>query len=220
MEGIAVLAGALVVFFPGILALKILEGITDTRRRSEFDKIAIAVGFSLAIYFAYLGVCFWWKLPHIPVRYAPDGIWPVEVDGWGIVAIFLITVAMSFTVGQVLSRGLLSRANIGRWITPKEIGGAPSAWLGAFSNFKDKWVRVYMADGTVIQGPIESYSDDAETPDFIVGGESARKKYGDDALSLVTPNGEREVIRGPGVLITKDSPVSYVVFLDGSSSKD
>ena len=81
MEGIAVLAGALVIFFPGILALKILEGMTDTRKRSEFDKIAIAVGFSLAIYFAYLGVSFWWKLPHIPVRYIPDGIWPVGNSG-------------------------------------------------------------------------------------------------------------------------------------------
>jgi len=214
MEGVAVLAGALVVFFPGLLALKILEGMTDTRKRSEFDKIAIAVGFSLAIYFAYLGVCFWWDLPHIPIRYVPDGIWPVEVDGWGIAAIFLTTVVLAFAVGQLLSRRLLSFVNVKRWITPKEIGGAPSAWLEAFSNFKDRWVRVYMRDGTVIQGAIASYSDDLETPDFIIGGEAAQKEYGDNALMMLRPGGVWEKIHGPAVLITKDSPVSYVVFLD------
>lgn len=220
MSGAFVTAAVLVVLFPGVLALKIIEGMTEVKRRSEFDKIATAVGFSLAIYFAYLGISFWWGLPHFPVRYNPDGIWPVYVNGWGVLAVFLLTLTLAYLGGILLDRQFFARINWGFWLTSKTIGGPESAWLQAFSENADKYVRVHMKDGTVIQGAIDYYSDDVSVPEVFLGSKYVNIGNKAETVWIKKPGKDIQFVGRSGILITKDSTISYIVFLDGTDSEE
>jgi len=76
-----------------------------------------------------------------------------------------------------------------------------------------------MQDGTVIQGPIGWCSDERGILDLFVGREEAVAKYGKKALVCCTkPSGESRYGSAPGVLFTKDPPISYIEFLDGEGT--
>ena len=72
------------------------------------------------------------------MRYVPDGIWPVQVNGWGVLSIFLLTLLLASVTRQVILRRWLSKVSIGEWITSRVIGGPPPCCLQAFSAFPDR----------------------------------------------------------------------------------
>ena len=204
MAGGVVAAVAMLVLFPGFLGLKVLEAITDYRRRTEFDKLGAVVGFSLVVYMAYFGVALAFGLPQVPAAYEAAAF---EINGWSVLAIALLAFAVPLVVGVVVNRGWLSRLNYHNWIADRDIGGPASVWVGAFDDFNDKWVRAHLVDGTVIQGCIEWYSDDGEDQEVFIGGASIR-----------SVEGVWKPVSGPGVLIGKGAPVAIIQFLDGEDS--
>lgn len=203
MTGGVAAAVAMLVLFPGFLGLKVLEAITDYRRRTEFDKLGVVVGFSLVVYMLYFGVALGFGLPQVPAGYESLSF---RINGWSVLAIALLAFAVPLAVGVVANRGWLSRLNYRGWIADRDIGGPASVWVGSFADYNDKWVRAHLADGTVVKGYVEWYSDNGEEHEVFLG-EASICPVGDAFMA----------VDGPGVLLGKDAPVSFIEFLDGEA---
>ena len=205
MSGGVVAAVAMLVLFPGFLGLKVFEAITDCRSRTEFDKLGVVVGFSLVVYMAYFGIALAFGLPHVPADYEAQSL---SVNGWSVLVIAILAFAVPSVVGIVINKGWLSKFNYNNWIANRDVGGPASVWVGAFIDYSNKWVRVHLEDGSIVQGFVQWYSDDAEEHEVFLGEARIR-----------SVNGEWKPVAGPGVLIVKGAPVTVVEFLDGEDSK-
>ena len=203
MAGGVAAAVAMLVLFPGFLGLKLLEAITDYRRRTEFDKLGVVVGFSLIVYLAYFGIALAFGLPQVPAVYESASF---RIDAWSVLAIALLAFVVPLAVGVVVNRGWLSRVNYRGWIADRDIGGPASVWVGSFSDFNDKWVRMHLEGGAVVEGCVQWYSDNAEEHEVFLGTASIR-----------SDDGEWTAIEGPGVLLGRSASVSFVEFLDGEN---
>jgi hypothetical protein len=199
-------AVAMLVLFPGFLGLKVLEAITDYRRRTEFDKLGIVVGLSLVVYMVYFCLALGFGLPQVPAGYEQESF---RINGWSVLAIALLASAVPLLIGIVMNRGCLSRFNYRGWIADRDMGGPASVWVGAFIDYNDKWVRAHLADGTIVEGYVKWYSDDGEEHEVFLG-----------EASICPAGGVFGAVKGPGVLLGKGTAVSFVEFLDGESSED
>ena len=189
------------VLFPGFIGLKVLEAITDHRRRTEFDKLGVVVGFSLLTYMVYYGIALGFGLPQVPAGYEAHSF---EINGWSVLAIGLLALALPTTVGIFINRGWLTRVNYRNWIANRDVGGPASVWVGSFSDYADKWVRIHLEDDSVIEGAIEWFSDDGDEHEVFLG-----------AASIRPSNGDWTTVKGPGVLIGRSASVLFAEFLDG-----
>lgn len=198
-------AVAMLILFPGVLGLKVLEAITDSRRRTEFDKFGVAVGFSLLVYMAYLGLAWGFGLPQVPAG-IESGL--LRINGWSVVAIVLLAFAAPLVVGVVTNRGWLSGLNYHGWIADRDIGGPVSVWVGAFADYNNKWVRAHLADGTIVEGYVGWYSDDGEEHEVFLG-----------EASICPIGGVFAAVDGPGILLGRGAVVFFVEFLDGEDSE-
>jgi len=197
-------AVAMLILFPGFLGLKILEAITDYKHRTDFDKLGVAVGFSLVVYVAYFGIAIACGLPRVPAGYEEGAF---RINGWSVLAVALLSSAVPLAVGITMNRGWLSRLNYHNWIADRDVGGPSSVWVGTFDDYcENKWVRAHLPDGTIIEGFVRWYSDNGEDHELFLSEAHFR-----------VPDGEYEPVEGPGVLLGKDAPVSFVEFLDGEA---
>jgi len=200
MAGGVAAAVAMLVLFPGFIGLKILEAITDYRQRTEFDKLGVVVGMSLIIYMLYYGIALGFGLPGVPAGYSNDAF---NINGWSVLTIALLCFVLPMLVGIVMNRGWLTRVNYRNWIADRDVGGPASVWVGSFDDYNDKWARVHLQDGSVLEGAVDWYSDDREEHEVFLSSASVR-----------SPSGEWTGVKGPGVLVGKDAPVAFVEFLD------
>lgn len=197
-----VTAVAMLILFPGFLGLKIVEAITDYRHRTEFDKLGIVVGFSLAIYMAYFGLSGAFGLPQVPAGFEEE---VVNINGWSVLSIALLALVIPIAVGISMNRGWLARLNYEGWIADRDVGGPASVWVGVFGDYRnEKWVRVHLLGGTIIEGFVRWYSDNGEDHELFLG-----------KASICEADSNFELVEGPGILLGKDAPVSFVEFLDG-----
>jgi hypothetical protein len=191
----------LILFFPGFLVLKIIEGLTTTKRRTEVDKLATAVGACLLVYLLYLGLSVPLRLPQIPVCFRPDGLWPIRVNAWSVLVIVVLSIVVGLVASRGVERGYAQWANKLFHVTRKEIG-SPQGWARAFEEKAGGWASFYLRDGRVLEGIVEWYSDDPEYQEVFI------------KEACIHENGVEKEVAGPGILITKSTPVDYVVFLD------
>jgi len=211
MESIIATTVVLLCFFPGFLILKIVEAMTDTRRRTDLDKIVVAVGYSVWIYFLYLVISHCSRLPELPVQYVRTPTPAIDINFVSLALITALTILTGFVIGKFYNAELLQRINVRSWITPHLLGGQTSVWNVALDKYRDRWIAVYMRNGEVLRGAVQWYSDDPEHPELFLGrgGEQC-----DIPVTLIGEEGEEEPVPGPGVLITRETPIQFIAFLD------
>lgn len=195
-----VAAVVMLVLFPGFLGLKMLEAITDYRHRTEFDKLGVVVGFSLVVYIVYYGIALGCGLPQVPAAYKTDSF---NINGWSVLIITFLAFVVPLAVGIFMNKGWLVRVNYRNWIADRDIGGPASVWTGSFFDYNNKWVRVHLQDGSILEGAVAWYSDNGEEHEVFLG-----------SASICSPSGAWTGVKGPGVLVGKDAPVTFIEFLD------
>lgn len=192
--------GILLLLLPGFAAAYLVQLLAARRKQSEFDKVVEALIFSLVLYLLTLRF-FGYSLP---IAWHPgDAKHPNE---WQILIIWphLLTLAILAVV-----MGALYAASINhnwltapfRWLKISERSARSSVWNDVLSNLKG-FVQVGMSDGRSVIGWLRKYSDEDDSHALFL-----------EEAAWIDSDGKEVPIHGPGILLTKNLGIEYVMFL-------
>jgi hypothetical protein len=89
-----------------------------------------------------------------------------------------------------------------RWFKISERSARSSVWNDVFSDLKGI-VQVELSDGRSVIGWIRKYSDEDDADALFL-----------DEAAWIDSDGKEVPIHGPGILLTKNLGIKYVMFLD------
>jgi len=190
--------GILLVLLPGFAAAYLVQLLAARRKQSELDKVVEALIFSLLLYLITLPV----------FGYALPITWRADTGQISIVWLHLFVLALLAVV-----LGAIYAASINHnWLTAPfrrfkvtERSARSSVWNDVFSDIQG-FVQVGMLDGKTAIGWIRKYSDEDEEHVLFL-----------EEAAWVDSEGNESPINGPGILLTKNSEIEYVMFLDSES---
>lgn len=190
--------GILLLLLPGFLCAYIAQRLAARRDRTELDKVVQAGIFSFLLYMATWPF-FGYTLP-LAWKLQGDGSFQIIVHYPHLEALFLGSVLLGIFYAANINYdwllNLLRRAHI------TERTARSSIWNDTFLS-AGGFVQVDMKDGRRVTGWVRDYSDD--TSDCAVFLEDA---------AWIRPDGSEILIDGPGILLTKESVIQSVAFLD------
>jgi hypothetical protein len=193
--------GILLVLLPGFASAYIVQLLSSRRKQTELDKIVEALIFSLLLYLITLPF-FRYSLPlawHSGVRENSDSsqifiVWP------HLLALAILAVILAVLYAASINHDWLIAPF--RWLNITERSARSSVWNDVFSDLKG-YVQVGLSDGRTVMGWLRNYSDEDETQVLFLQDAA----WVDDA-------GAEIPIPGAGILLSKDSGIRFVMFLD------
>ena len=193
--------GIFLILLPGFASAYVVQLLAVRRRQSELDKVVEALFFSLAFYLVTLPF-FGSTLPISwrAIDAAHPNIYQVTIQ-WT----HLATLA-----GLALLFGLAYAANINkdwllpllRWLKVSDRSSRSTIWNDAFQDL-DGFVQVGLSGDRKVIGWVKDYSDEEDTSALFL----------EDA-AWIDKDGRQQPVHGPGILLTKESGIQYVMFLD------
>lgn len=204
-EAIAVL----VILLPGFLAASIKQRLAVNREQSELDKIIEALLYSFVTYVLF--IAFARKLPvgfRMETKGETTSYFMEPPDVRRLVLLLIIPLVLGVVMSFVTNNDLLGR--LFRWMRVSRRTWRDSIWSDVFYNFGEA-VQVELTDGRCVMGWLKYFSD---TPDGASLFLERAAWVGPD-LTLIE-------IKGPGILLTKESGIRSATFLDWTpvASKD
>jgi hypothetical protein len=193
--------GILLVLLPGFASAYLVQLLAARRKQSELDKVVEALIFSLLLYLI--------TLPFF--RYSLPIAWHSGPGKSGDISqIFIVWHHLLALAVFALVLGSLYAASINhdwliapfKWLKITERTARSSVWNDVFSDLQG-FVQVGLSNGRSVIGWIRNYSDEDETQVLFL----------EDA-AWVNDEGKETPIRGAGILLSKDSGIEYVMFLD------
>jgi hypothetical protein len=193
--------GVVLLLLPGFLTAEVVRMLSARPDRTEFDKVLHAFIYSFIVYVAFSGL---------------GGQFPASLhaqantsgEDYFVVPLFVPLLELLFLavlLGVVFALALnhdFPLALLRKWrITQRTL--RTSVWIDTFNSFSG-YVQVELADGRIVIGWLRFFSD---TPE-----ESAL--FLEDAAWIRKEDGEKFWIKGPGILLTKDSGIRHIMFLD------
>jgi hypothetical protein len=203
MPGKVEALGILLLLLPGFTCAYICQHLSVRRTRSELDKVVEALLFSFLL---YLGTWpfFGYSLP-VSWHVGPDGAYQIYPHYSQLLVLLIASIVL----------GILYAANINhnwlltflRWCGVTERTARISVWTDIFQTLTG-FVQIKLKDGRLVMGWLRDYSDDPE--DRAVFLEQA---------AWVLEGGKLEPIDGPGILLTKESGIETVSFLNWTETE-
>ncbi|HEV2136797.1 MAG TPA: DUF6338 family protein [Terracidiphilus sp.] len=202
--------GILLVLLPGFACAYIVQFLAVRRKQSELDKIIEALLFSLVLYLITLPffgntLPLWWAPPDVghPNLYRIGINWS-HLAG---LAVASITFAILYSANINRDWALWLLRKIG--VTERTAG--ETIWNDTFQEIGGM-VQVGLSGERKILGWLRYYSDEVEDSSLFLETASW--------LRMEEDGTETEVpIDGPGILLTKDSGIEYVMFLNWAKQK-
>jgi hypothetical protein len=197
LEALAVL----IVLLPGFLAARLVQSFANRNKQSDFDKVIEALVYTFVIYLVYSlwghGLPIDWKVTkdatdveHYLVEFHSARL--LSIGGIAIgLAILAITDANHDLSGKLLRFFRLSRHTT-----------RPTIWSDSFHEYGGA-VQVELKDGRQVIGWLSRYSSDPQESALFL----SHAHWLDD-------EGEEIPIPGKGILLTKASGITHVMFLD------
>jgi Family of unknown function (DUF6338) len=196
-EGIAVL----VILLPGFLAASIKQQLAVNRKQSELDKIIEALLYSFVTYVIFTALA-----RTLPINFKVElkgetRTYSVEPpDIWRLVLLLAIPVVLGIGMSYLKNADTLGR--LFRWMRVSRRTWRDSIWTDVFYNFGEA-VQVELADGRSVMGWLKYFSD---TPDEASLFLERAAWVGSDLKPIE--------IKGPGILLTSESGIRSVAFLN------
>jgi hypothetical protein len=193
-----------IALFPGLVGLGIYRASRDRKpvRTDVFRELVLTLAFAsfghLAVYVCWGGT-------------ADQALSTVNTPmfGWKlVVALFFISLGAPFVAAAANHEWLL--AGLRYFGVANRGSEMPAAWDKAFHEYKGRFVRVRLKDGSVLGGEWKWASYESERPQLFVMNAEWKKTCGAS---------ESSVIHGPGVLIPSLDEVLAVDFLDPVSEE-
>ncbi|HTW60268.1 MAG TPA: DUF6338 family protein [Terracidiphilus sp.] len=197
--------GVLLVLLPGFACAYIVQFLAVRRKQSELDKVIEALLFSLILYLLTLPI-FGYTLP---LSWRP--IAPQQSSEYQIIVNWK---HLAWLAGTAIVFAVLYSANINRdwimsllrWMKVTERTARMAIWNDAFQEIGGM-VQVGISGDRKILGWLRYYSDEEEDSSLFLETASWVKE-GENGEEIEEP------IDGPGILLTKDSGIEYVMFLN------
>jgi hypothetical protein len=202
--------GALLILLPGFACAYIVQFLAVRRKQSELDKIIEALLFSLILYLLTLPF-FGYTLP---LSWRP--VAPQHSSEYQIIVNWK---HLAWLAGSAIVLAVLYSANINRdwimslfrWMRVTERTARKTIWNDAFQEIGGM-VQVGISGDRKILGWLRYYSDEDEDCSLFLETASWVKD-GDEGEEIEKP------IDGPGILLTKESGIEYVMFLNWSKQE-
>lgn len=198
--------GILLLLLPGFAAAYLVQLLAARRKQSELDKVVEALIFSLVLYLLTLRF-FGYSLPiawHSADANHPDA-WQILIVWPHLLTLAILAVVMGAIYAASINHNWLTAPF--RWLRISERSARSSVWNDVFSNLKG-FVQVGMSDGRTVIGWLRKYSDEDDSHALFL-----------DEAAWIDSDGKEIPIHGPGILLTKNLGIEYVMFL-GSGGQD
>ncbi len=191
--------GLLLVSLPGFLCAYVVQALAVRRQQTEVDKVIEALILSLIL---YLGTLRWYGYT-LPLS------WHESAAGTNVFVVSVRWTQLAVLSGASLMLGALYAANINhdwllrlfRFLHVTERTARSTIWNDVFQQIGG-WVQVGLSEGVVVRGWLAFYSDEAEESSLFL-----------ERAAWIDKDGQESSIDGPGILITKELGIEYVVFL-------
>ncbi len=194
---------ALRIFFvllPGFAAAYLVQALTVRAKQTDLERVVEALLFSFFIY-----VTFYLVHPTL----SPRWLWGGETGNYPLHPLDLLTllfVTLLYALAMILFVNRDGTTFLRR-IGLTERTSRSSIWNDVFQNDRRRQiVQVELADGRSIQGVVKYYSDTADESSVFL---SDARWIDDDGTFAGIP--------GPGILLTKESRITSISFLDPPS---
>ena len=190
--------GILLFLLPGFISAIVLRQITVRAKQTDFEKLIEALVMSFVLYLT--------SIPlfgnTLPVSWHEElGAYQIHLRWLQLLVLLGEAVLLSSLYGAILQHDWLHKGLRKLGITEKT--SRISVWNDVLQDIKGAYLLVEIADGRKIVGYLTYYSDDPEQVSLFL----------EDAAWL-TEGGEQIAVNGPGVLLTKDSGISTITFLN------
>jgi hypothetical protein len=196
--------GILLILLPGFSCAYVTQHLAVRRDQTELDKAVEALLFSFVLYLATLPF-FGYTLP-VSWHAIAGGSYQIVPSYPHLLTLFVSSILLGVLYAANINHdwvlGVLRKINV------TERTARSSIWNDAFQEIGG-YVQVGMRDGRKLLGWVRYYSD--ESSDCSIFLEDA---------AWIGDNGEVQSIDGPGVLLTKECGVEFVMFLDWSTSDE
>jgi hypothetical protein len=194
--------GILLLLLPGFACALILQSIAIRVKQTELEKIIEALVLSFVLYLVTLPF-FGYTLP-VSWTVSHDGSFAnyvIRLHWRHLLALGGGAVVLAFLYGANVNRDWLLR--VLRRFKVTERTARRSIWNDAFQDISQSYLNVGLEDGRSVLGYLRYYSDDWEDSSIFL----------EDAAWL-DKEGNQLPIRGPGILLTRESRIVFVSFLD------
>lgn len=191
---------ALLILLPGFLTAELVRVLSTRPKRSEFDKVIQAFIYSFLVYVCFSAVRGAFPITiHVESGEGATHYLP-EFHFWPLLELTLIAGLMGVAVATMMNHDF-PLSLFQKWgITQRTF--RPTVWSDCF-RLPTEYVQVELADGRHIIGWLCYFSDTPEDSSL----------YLEDA-AWRTEDGASVAIDGPGILITKESGIRSVMFLN------
>ena len=191
--------GLLLVLLPGLLCAYIVQALAVRRAQSEVEKVVEALILSFLLYVFTLP----WFEYGLPVS------WQQITTGSNQFRIVLRWEQLSVLGLSSVLVGILYASCINhdwvlrffRWLKVTERSARSTIWNDVFGQIGG-WIQVGLADERSSRVGLPYYSDDPEESSLFL-----------EQAAWIMKDGTEDLIDGPGVLITREMKIEYVVFL-------
>ena len=189
--------GLLLVLLPGLLCAYVVQALAVRRKQSEVEKVVEALIFSFILYLFTLP----WFDYGLPVSWRETSSNEFHIQlHWGQLAVLgVLSVAAGILYAASINHDWLLR--VCRRLRITERTARNTIWNVVFGQIAG-WVQVGLIDGKIVKGWLTYYSDDPEEASLFI-----------EQAAWISEDGIEDLIHGPGVLITKEMKIEYVVFL-------
>jgi hypothetical protein len=201
MPGKVEALGILLVLLPGFAAAYLVQLLAARHKQSELDKVVEALIFSLFLYLFTLPF-FGYGLPiawHPADEKHPD-VWQVFIVWPHLLALAFLALVLGAIYAASINHNWLTAPF--RWLRISERSARSSVWNDVFSDIEG-FVQVGMSNGRSVIGWLRRYSDEDEAHVLFL-----------EEAAWIDSEGNESPINGPGILLTKNSEIEYVMFLD------
>jgi hypothetical protein len=193
--------GVLVILLPGFLAASIKQRLAINREQNELDKIIEALLYSFVTYVVF--IAFAHTLPvgfRMETRGEKTSYFVEPPDIGRLVLLLIIPLVLGIGMSFLTNNDLLGR--LFRWMRVSRRTWRDSIWSDVFYNFGEA-VQVELTDGRSVMGWLKYFSDTPEGASLFL-----------ERAAWVGSDLKPIEIKGPGILLTKESGIRSVSFLD------
>lgn len=201
-EGLA----ALFILLPGFLCARMVQSLCVRPKQTELDKIIESLLYSFVVYVVFVS---------ISGGAMPVGVLTREIDGMthfgielktrALVQLCGISLILAFAIGGIVTNDISGR--VFRYLRLTQRTTRSSVWSDTFHDMGGV-ILVELGDGRRVMGWLRYYSDEPKDSSLFL----------EKAAWL--DEGKTTAINGPGVLITRDLGINFIVFLSQEPSEE